>query len=177
MLYDSNGRFTIALVNSRYGRFTFAFLILRPGFQEPSIRKNTIAIINFVKHKAEGKLEERKVILGWLVDTRRFRIYLTEEKARDWLVDIDSTITTKKCSKKTHVPLLLCTGAMQVLVQPQLLRKVCHIIAKAIAAEMSRKTERKWFVSSSSSSCSFQVIKVFRMQLSPVMMNQNMEPI
>ena len=45
--------------------------------------------------------------------------------------------------------------------QPQLLRKVCHIIAKAIAAaaaetyascsaEMSRKTERKWFVSSSS---------------------------
>ena len=35
--------------------------------------------------------------------------------------------------------------------QPQLLRKVCHIIAKAIAAEMSRKTERKWFVSSLSS--------------------------
>ena len=46
---------------------------------------------------------------------------------------------------------------LQVLVQPQLLRKVCHIIAKAIAAEMSRKTERKWFVSSSSSSCSFQL--------------------
>ena len=42
----------------------------------------------------------------------------------------------KKCSKKK--------------LQPQLLRKVCHIIAKAIAAEMSRKTERKWFVSSSS---------------------------
>ena len=52
----------------------------------------------------------------------------------------------KKCSKKTCAAAAHCTQ-----LQPQLLRKVCHIIAKAIAAEMSRKTERKWFVSSSSS--------------------------
>ena len=61
----------------------------------------------------------------------------------------------KKMLKKDACAATAATGAMQVLVQPQLLRKVCHIIAKAIAAEMSRKTERKWFVSSSSSSCSF----------------------
>ena len=64
----------------------------------------------------------------------------------------------KKMLKKDACAAAAATEVLvQVLVQPQLLRKVCHIIAKAIAAEMSRKTERKWFVSSSSSSCSFQL--------------------
>jgi hypothetical protein len=39
------------------------------------------------------------VILGWLIDTRRFRVFLPEEKAKDWLQDITSCLNSKTCSK------------------------------------------------------------------------------
>ena len=72
--------------------------IFRPTTSTEKIPRNPI--INFTKHKAEGKLEERKVILGWLVDTRRFRLFLTVEKALDWLRDIDNAIKDKMCTKE-----------------------------------------------------------------------------
>jgi hypothetical protein len=57
-------------------------------------------IINMTKHQAEGRLEERKVVLGWMIDSRRFMVSLTTEKARDWLDDIDKCIDDGKCTKK-----------------------------------------------------------------------------
>jgi hypothetical protein len=59
------------------------------------------AIINLTKHEAEGRLEETKTILGWVVDSRRFRVRLTPEKAADWVRDIDTMITAKSCSAKS----------------------------------------------------------------------------
>ena len=56
-------------------------------------------IINMTKHVAEGRLEERKVILGWLVDTRRFRVFLTQHKANEWLQDIKEMLATGECSE------------------------------------------------------------------------------
>jgi hypothetical protein len=57
-------------------------------------------IISITKHLAEGTLAERKVILGWLIDTRRFRVFLPKEKARDWLNDILTCLNSKTCSKQ-----------------------------------------------------------------------------
>jgi hypothetical protein len=51
------------------------------------------------KHQAEGRLEESKVILGWLINTRKLTVLLTKEKANDWIIDIRSCITTKRCTK------------------------------------------------------------------------------
>jgi hypothetical protein len=56
-------------------------------------------IISITKHLAEGTLAERKVVLGWMIDTRRLRISLPEEKAKDWQLDIDQCLKTKKTTK------------------------------------------------------------------------------
>ena len=40
-------------------------------------------IINLVKHLAEGTLSERNTFLGWIVDTRRFRLFLDDNKTND----------------------------------------------------------------------------------------------
>jgi hypothetical protein len=57
-------------------------------------------IINIVKHQAEGRLEEKKTILGWVVDSRRFRVLLSTEKAKEWLLDINTAIKSRQCSYK-----------------------------------------------------------------------------
>ena len=57
-------------------------------------------IINMTKHQAEGRLEESKVILGWRINTHTFRISLTDEKARDWIADIDTTTKAGFCTEK-----------------------------------------------------------------------------
>jgi hypothetical protein len=58
-------------------------------------------IINLTKHQAEGCLEERKVTLGWLIDSRRFRVLLTPDKAREWILDLTNTISKGSCTYKT----------------------------------------------------------------------------
>ena len=49
-------------------------------------------LINITKHKAEAKLEERKIVLGWEINTRTFRIYLPKSKHSLWLSDIEPAI-------------------------------------------------------------------------------------
>lgn len=56
--------------------------------------------ISLRKHLAEGRLEETKTVLGWLVNSRSFRIYLPPNKIIDWVHDIDSCINTKACTKE-----------------------------------------------------------------------------
>ena len=46
---------------------------------------------NILSHRkliAEGGLEELKIVLGWLIDTRLFRIYVPEDKATRWIMDL-----------------------------------------------------------------------------------------
>ena len=38
---------------------------------------------------AEGTPSEIKIVLGWLLNTRKFRIGLPKEKAIDWIASID----------------------------------------------------------------------------------------
>ena len=77
-------------------------LTLEAIFREisPEDKQERNPIINMAKHKAEGRLEESKVILGWKINTRTFRVYLTLEKTLEWLGDMEkmmkSTYTTKE---------------------------------------------------------------------------------
>ena len=66
---------------------------------EPIPRK---AIISPNKLKAEGAIEERKLLLGWLLDTRHLLISLPDDKLKAWSKDIKSLLGTKQA---TH-PLL-----------------------------------------------------------------------
>jgi hypothetical protein len=59
------------------------------------------AIINLTKHKAKGRLKETKTILRWVIDSRRFHVCLTSEKAKDWVQDIDLMLTHRSCSAKS----------------------------------------------------------------------------
>lgn len=53
------------------------------------------------KIMAEVSLEECKMVLGWLINTRSFTIYLPENKVISWSSNIDAIISAKKASSKT----------------------------------------------------------------------------
>ena len=61
-------------------------VVFRPANpQDPLPREDVISIRKLL---AEGKLEEIKIMLGWIIDTRRFLIKLTNDKADRWILDI-----------------------------------------------------------------------------------------
>jgi hypothetical protein len=70
-------------------------------FKDPNDPTKRDPIINLTKHAAEGKLETSKIILGWLIDSRWFRVLLTHEKAHEWIQDTLVYIKDGKCSKAT----------------------------------------------------------------------------
>jgi hypothetical protein len=78
-------------------------LILETLFRptDPNDPSNRDPIVNMTKHQAEGKLEERKVVLGWLIDSRRFRVFLTPDKAKEWIYDLNKCIDTNHCTRTT----------------------------------------------------------------------------
>ena len=51
------------------------------------------------KMLAEGAAEETKIILGWLYDTRRLKIFLPEHKFIAWTEDIKRILQTGKVSR------------------------------------------------------------------------------
>ena len=52
------------------------------------------------KLKGEGTPDERKTILGWLVDTRLFRIFLPEDKAKVWIKELKRMLKLDKIPMK-----------------------------------------------------------------------------
>ena len=56
--------------------------------------------ISMRKLKGEGTPDETKIILGWKVDTRRFRIHLPAEKSVEWMQDIRSILGRTTVSTK-----------------------------------------------------------------------------
>jgi hypothetical protein len=70
-------------------------------FKDPLDPTKRDPIINLVKHAAEGKLELRKIILGWLIDSHQFKVFLTREKAQEWIRDTMICIKTGHCTKAT----------------------------------------------------------------------------
>jgi hypothetical protein len=70
-------------------------------FKDPKDPTKRDPIINLVKHAAEGKLELRKIILGWLIDSHQFKVFLTPEKAQEWISDTKACIKAGHCTKST----------------------------------------------------------------------------
>ena len=50
-------------------------------------------ILNYAKTMAESRLEEIKIILGWLINTRTMRIHLPDDKVNMWVRDLNSLIS------------------------------------------------------------------------------------
>jgi len=57
-------------------------------------------VISIKKLCAEGQLSETKTVLGWNLNTRSLLISLPENKALDWLRDIDTILLAKKVNYK-----------------------------------------------------------------------------
>jgi len=52
------------------------------------------------KLQAEGRLEESKKVLGWILNTHSLQILLPDEKFRDWSIDIKKMLSAKKSHHK-----------------------------------------------------------------------------
>ncbi|KAI2491163.1 hypothetical protein MHU86_23390 [Fragilaria crotonensis] len=63
---------------------------LRPEVKETFPRDDILAIPKFL---AEAKPSERKMILGWIVDTRRFVVALPHDKHMSWTQAVDRMLT------------------------------------------------------------------------------------
>ena len=57
-------------------------------------------ILAIDKMKAEGAAEERKICLGWMMDTRRLLVSLPDHKTIGWKAQIDSLFMNKSASEK-----------------------------------------------------------------------------
>lgn len=57
-------------------------------------------IISLKKFSAEGRMEETKIILGWLVNTRTLTISLPEDKHTRWSTDIKKLLAAPKARFK-----------------------------------------------------------------------------
>ena len=68
---------------------------------EPVAREDPLSLR---KLEGDGTPAERKIVLGWLLDTREFKIYLPAEKALHWITDINSMLqaTEKVATKKVE---------------------------------------------------------------------------
>jgi hypothetical protein len=73
--------------------------IARPVIpSDPIPRKD---IISIKKYRAEGRLGETKIILGWSINTRSLTISLPTEKHKSWVKELEFLINSSKVSKKT----------------------------------------------------------------------------
>ena len=57
-------------------------------------------ILAIDKMKAEGAAEERKICLGWMMDTRRLLVSLPDHKTIGWKSQIDTLLINKSASEK-----------------------------------------------------------------------------
>ena len=67
------------------------------AYNEPLPRST---LLNETKLKAEGALEETKIVLGWMLDTRRLLISLPTHKYIAWTGQISNMIKTKRTTSK-----------------------------------------------------------------------------
>ena len=58
------------------------------------------------KNEAEGAPEERKICLGWLLDTRRLLVSLPFHKAKAWNSQIEEVLIRKSANEETLVSVL-----------------------------------------------------------------------
>jgi hypothetical protein len=67
---------------------------------DPSDKITRKDIISLKKYAAEGRMEETKIVLGWLLNTRSLSISLPPDKYRNWVLDINLLINNKRVKHK-----------------------------------------------------------------------------
>jgi hypothetical protein len=75
-------------------------------------------IIWMKKYKAEGRLEETKKVLRWIINTGSLRISLPDDKFRDWSRDISKILSTRKSYFKTLESLIGRINYIACIFQP-----------------------------------------------------------
>ena len=73
-------------------------------------------IVAVDKMKAEGAAEERKICLGWMLDTRRLLVSLPDHKAIGWKMQIDMILKNKTVSEKDLASIM---GRLENIAQVQ----------------------------------------------------------
>jgi hypothetical protein len=58
-------------------------------------RKDLVSLKKFI---AEGRMEEQKTVLGWVINTRTLSISLPTDKHVKWVADINSLLSEKRVS-------------------------------------------------------------------------------
>ena len=72
--------------------------VFRPNFDDKLVNWNPI--LSQSKLLAEGILSETQVILGWLIDTRQLKLFMTKEKAKRILIELKELI---KCAENCTI--------------------------------------------------------------------------
>ena len=73
-------------------------ILFRPVHKnEPILRTD---ILSKAKLIAEGMLAERKTFLGWIIDSRRMRVYLPQLKTLRWINELDELLSLERVRQK-----------------------------------------------------------------------------
>jgi len=72
--------------------------IFRPILNETVKR---MPILNKIKTMAEGRLEEIKTILGWIINSHKLSVHLPKAKAELWTTEIEAMIATSQNKERT----------------------------------------------------------------------------
>ena len=79
-------------------------ILFRPvHINEPILRTD---ILSKAKLIAEGALAERKTFLGWIIDSRRMRVYLPQLKTLRWINELEDLLSLKRVNQKQLESLL-----------------------------------------------------------------------
>jgi hypothetical protein len=81
---------------SRVGRAILLAIHSLARLLDPSNNLPQREIISFKKFAAEGQMEETKVVLGWLLNTRSLTISLTAKKHKRWASHIENIISAHR---------------------------------------------------------------------------------
>ena len=73
-------------------------ILFRPvAKDEPITREDVLSIRKLL---GEGTMAEQKIILGWLLNTRLFRVFLPDDKAKAWTEEIMGILSHTKVQEK-----------------------------------------------------------------------------
>ncbi|MCH2242754.1 MAG: hypothetical protein MK041_12705 [Aquabacterium sp.] len=75
-----------------------AHAVFRPVSDKETVKRNNT--VQQTKYNIEGYPRETNTILGWVVNTRSFRIFLSTDKAQRWIQDIEDLLQQKSVSTK-----------------------------------------------------------------------------
>ena len=75
------------------------FTIFRPHTTTDPLPRSDATSIR--KLKGEGTPDEKKIVLGWQINTRKFKIYLPKLKSIDWINEIRKVIHANKVTTST----------------------------------------------------------------------------